>query len=73
MVFHDVNIFTATEAQLQRVSEMGRKFAAYAPHFKGAITAEESVTAMRSVIYKASIEGGSSGSFVSHFGDKQWL
>ncbi|KJZ73134.1 hypothetical protein HIM_07518 [Hirsutella minnesotensis 3608] len=63
----------ATEEQLQRVAAMGNKFAAYAPDFKGAITAKESVTAIDRVISNASIEGGSGGSFVSHLGSQQWL
>lgn len=51
----------------------GERFQAYAPHFKGAATVEESVTSVLSVMDKASIEGGSAGSFVSHFGNKQWM
>jgi hypothetical protein len=53
--------------------EMGRKFATYAPHFTGPLTPEQSVTAVRDVIEKASIEAGSAGAFVSHLGNKQWL
>jgi hypothetical protein len=45
----------------------------YAPHFKGPITPEESVRHVREVWEKASIEGGSGGAFVSHFGNKQWV
>ncbi|KAM4056358.1 short chain dehydrogenase [Hirsutella rhossiliensis] len=63
----------ATEEQLQRVAEMGKKFATYAPHFTRPLTPEESVTAIREVIVKASIEAGSAGSFVSHLGNQQWL
>ncbi|KAF1922279.1 putative short chain dehydrogenase [Didymella exigua CBS 183.55] len=49
------------------------KLAAYAPHFKGPISTEESVRAVRSVWEKASIENGNGGAFVSHLGNKQWV
>jgi hypothetical protein len=49
------------------------KFAAYAPHFKGPISAEESVNAVLSVAERASVEGGDGGAFISHLGNKQWL
>jgi NAD(P)-dependent dehydrogenase (short-subunit alcohol dehydrogenase family) len=64
---------SATEEQLQATAGMGVKFASYAPHFKGPITPAESVSAILGVIAGASIESGSAGSFVSHFGNKQWL
>ncbi|KAJ6438619.1 Hsp70 nucleotide exchange factor FES1 [Purpureocillium lavendulum] len=63
----------ATDEQLQKVAAMGAKFATYAPHFKGPISTEESVTAIDRVILNASVEGGSGGSFVSHLGTQQWL
>lgn len=49
------------------------RFAEYAPHFKGPITPEQSVTAVKSVIANASIEKGNGGDFISHLGNKQWL
>jgi hypothetical protein len=49
------------------------KLASYAPHFKGPITPEESVKAVRSVWEKASIEEGYGGAFISHLGNKQWV
>lgn len=49
------------------------KLATYAPHFKGPISTEESVRAIRSVWDKASIENGDGGTFVSHLGNKQWV
>jgi hypothetical protein len=49
------------------------KLASYAPHFKGPITPEESVKAVRSVWEKASIENGHAGAFISHLGNKQWV
>ncbi|KAK5654588.1 hypothetical protein OQA88_7217 [Cercophora sp. LCS_1] len=62
-----------TEEQKQKVGGMVQKFAAYAPHFKGPITPEESVAAVRSVIENASVEKGNGGEFLSHLGNKQWL
>jgi hypothetical protein len=58
---------------LKGFAEMVKAFQVYAPHFTGPITPEESAKAVLSVINKASIESGSGGSFVSHFGNKQWL
>jgi hypothetical protein len=49
------------------------KFAAYAPHFKGPMSAEDSVKAVLGVVEKASLEGGYGGAFISHLGNKQWL
>ncbi|KAK4546574.1 hypothetical protein LTR36_001791 [Oleoguttula mirabilis] len=51
---------------------MGAAFASYAPHFKGPITAEESVKLQMEVISKATVDT-MGGAFVSHFGNKQWL
>lgn len=51
---------------------MARRFADYAPHFKGPITSEESVRMVVDVIERATVETFGGG-FVSHFGDKQWL
>ena len=49
------------------------KFGAYAPHFKGPMSAEESVKAVLGVVEKASLEDGYGGAFISHLGNKQWL
>jgi hypothetical protein len=49
------------------------KFAAYAPHFKGPISAEESVKAVMGVAERASVEDGNGGAFISHLGNKKWL
>jgi NAD(P)-dependent dehydrogenase (short-subunit alcohol dehydrogenase family) len=65
--------FTVTEEQMKSLMTMGAKFAQYAPHFTGPITAEESIKLMLSVIEGASIEKGDAGAFVSQFGNKQWL
>ena len=53
--------------------EQVKKFSAYAPHFKGPITPEESVRMVMEVIEKASLEKGDGGAFVSQFGNKQWI
>ncbi len=52
---------------------MAAKIGAYAPHFKGPATPEEAVMDVLSVINKASVAGGDGGTFVSHFGNKQWV
>lgn len=52
---------------------MMKQFAAYAPNFKGPITAEESVGHMLDVIYRADVNKGYGGAFLSHYGNKQWL
>lgn len=52
---------------------MFQKFLAYSPQFKGPVTPEAAVKDVISVWEKASIDGGSGGSYVSHFGNKQWL
>lgn len=49
------------------------KFAAYAPHFTGPITPQESVNLMLKLFEKSSISNGNGGTFVSQFGNKQWL
>lgn len=53
--------------------EMAAKFVNYAPHFRGAISTDESVKAVLSVADNASVEKGDGGTFVSHLGNKQWL
>lgn len=47
-------------------------FQAYAPTFKGSISPEQSVDMVLKVIDEATVEK-SGGSFVSHYGNKQWL
>lgn len=61
-----------SEEQAKGAIAMGAKFAEYAPHFKGPITPEESVKKLIPIIENASAEKDG-GSFVSHFGNKQWL
>ncbi|KPM37616.1 hypothetical protein AK830_g8975 [Neonectria ditissima] len=59
--------------QQAKLQSMLGKFVAYAPDFKGPITVEESVKAVLSVTYNASLEKGDGGAFVSHHGNKQWI
>jgi len=63
----------AAASNPEGVAELGKKLASIAPHFKGPITAEESITAMLKVIGESSVEKGQGGAFISHFGNKQWL
>jgi len=62
-----------SQEELQGLMAFAGKLASYAPHFKGPITPEESVKAVRSVWEKASIENGHGGAFISHLGNKQWV
>lgn len=48
-------------------------FVEYAPNFKGPVPPEAAVKDVISVIEKASVETGDGGSFVSHYGNQQWL
>lgn len=49
------------------------KLQAYAPHFAGKSELESAVKAVISVIEKSSVPAGDGGSYISHFGNKQWL
>ncbi|KAI1385382.1 NAD(P)-binding protein [Hypoxylon trugodes] len=62
-----------SERELENLGKVGQQFANYAPHFKGAITPEESVRLMLDIINRATVENGYGGTFVSQFGNKQWL
>ncbi|PTB37196.1 uncharacterized protein TrAFT101_010932 [Trichoderma asperellum] len=63
----------ATPEQMVKAGGMFQKFLAYSPQFKGPATPEAAVKDVISVWEKASIDGGSGGSYVSHYGNKQWL
>lgn len=52
---------------------MGKKFAEWAPHFTGPLTPEQSIDAVLTVIDEKSVENGDGGSFISHWGNKEWL
>lgn len=70
---YSANLDVATPEQGARATALMGKFAEYAPHFKGPITAEESIRLVLSVVYKSSLADGLGGGFVSQFGNKQWL
>jgi hypothetical protein len=61
-----------TEEELEGVKQMISAFKVYAPDFEGPITPEKSVDMVMKVVDEASVEK-SGGSFVSHYGNKQWL
>ncbi|KAK3392117.1 hypothetical protein B0T20DRAFT_74646 [Sordaria brevicollis] len=63
----------STPEQVNVFGGLVGKLVAYAPHFKGPITPEESVKAVRAVWEEASVEEGWGGAFVSHLGSKQWV
>ncbi|KEY70107.1 hypothetical protein S7711_08637 [Stachybotrys chartarum IBT 7711] len=63
----------ATEEQMAKVQEEFKKFAAYAPDFKGPMSAEEAIKAVLTVVDSSSLEGGRGGAMLSHKGNKQWL
>ncbi|PKY06703.1 putative short chain dehydrogenase [Aspergillus campestris IBT 28561] len=72
--FVEVGRYTdVTPEEAQGMTGFVGNLLAYAPHFKGPITPEESVRHIRSTWEKASIEGGFGGAFVSHLGNKQWV
>ena len=58
---------------MKAFQEMSAKFAAYAPHFTGPITPQESVGHMLKVFARSSVDSADAGTMVSHFGNKQWL
>ncbi|KAK0619548.1 hypothetical protein B0T14DRAFT_430854 [Immersiella caudata] len=62
-----------TEEQKAKIGGIVGKFSQYAPGFKGPLTPVESVSMMRGVVEKASIEGGMGGAFVSQHGNDIWL
>ncbi|KAL2822393.1 NAD(P)-binding protein [Aspergillus granulosus] len=62
-----------TPEQLEGFTKMAQQFATYAPSWTGPITPKESVEHLLDVIYRADINKGYAGSFLSHYGNKQWL
>jgi hypothetical protein len=64
---------TVSEEDGAKLAKQGAKFVAYAPHFTGPLTPEESVKAVLDVVEKASLANGDGGAYLSHFGNKQWL
>ncbi len=58
---------------MQTVLATVEKFQRYAPYWTGPATADTAVQSVLSVIDRASVRTGDSGSFVSQYGNKQWL
>ncbi len=58
---------------MKGLQDLAGKFAAYAPHFTAPATPQESVNDMLKLFERSSIKNGNGGTFVSHFGNKQWL
>lgn len=58
---------------MPKVGEIMKKLNAFAPHFTGPGTAEAAIRDVLSVIDRSSVKNGNGGTFVSHFGNKQWL
>jgi hypothetical protein len=56
-----------------KLAVQGAKFLAYAPHYTGQSLPVDSVRDVLSVVEKSSLENGNGGTYVSHFGNKQWL
>ncbi|KAJ5788657.1 hypothetical protein N7457_003647 [Penicillium paradoxum] len=63
----------ATEEQMQGLGGLLGSLAQFAPGFAGPSPPEPAVKAVISVMENASVEKGDGGSFLSHFGNKQWL
>lgn len=59
--------------QVSAAMAQGAKFQQYAPHFTGATTPEVAVGQVLAVVERMSIKTGDAGTFVSQFGNKQWL
>ncbi|CAO2647874.1 Nn.00g087960.m01.CDS01 [Neocucurbitaria sp. VM-36] len=56
-----------------KVMEMVEKFKVYAPHFTGPAQPNDAAIDVLNVAQKASVANGDGGSYVSHFGNKQWI
>lgn len=56
------------------VKKQGDAFKAYAPHYTGFSTPAHSVEKILTQVYKASLEEGYGGEFISHLGKgEKWL
>ncbi|KAJ4329301.1 hypothetical protein N0V84_000196 [Fusarium piperis] len=62
-----------TQEQTKKALHLASKFVSYAPNFRGPSSPEDSAKAVLGVMFEASLEKGSSGSFVSRYGNKQWM
>jgi hypothetical protein len=61
----------ATPEEIASFQEMIKQFQAWVPNWKGPIAPAESVSHMRKVIESVAVRD--SGTFLSHWGNKQWL
>ncbi|EEU43443.1 uncharacterized protein NECHADRAFT_95010 [Fusarium vanettenii 77-13-4] len=62
-----------TEEKTQKALRLASKFVNYAPDFRGPSSPEHSAKAVLGVMFEASLKKGDSGSFVSRYGNKQWM
>ncbi|OAG16231.1 NAD(P)-binding protein [Alternaria alternata] len=63
-----------SEDDQRKLGIMSQKFMDYSPDFKGAITPEESVKAVLSVVESSSVANGDGGAFLSHLGKgEKWI
>jgi len=71
--YYRFNSVAVTDEEKQKLAEISGKFKLYAPHFTGPDTAEVAIRQMLSVINRSSVKAGDGGSWVSQYGNKQWL
>ncbi|KAL6353711.1 hypothetical protein LRP88_12699 [Fusarium phalaenopsidis] len=62
-----------TEEKTQKALRLASKFVDYAPNFRGPSSPEDSAKAVLGVMFESSLEKGDNGSFVSRYGNKQWM
>ncbi|RYP14781.1 hypothetical protein DL765_006137 [Monosporascus sp. GIB2] len=62
-----------SEEQQDGLRRVTQGVVAYAPNFSGPSSPEEAARRVLSVVHDAKFEVGDSGSFVSQFGNKQWV
>jgi len=71
---HKLTKSLVSEDDQRKLGIMSQKFMDYSPDFKGAITPEESVKAVLSVVESSSVANGDGGAFLSHLGKgKKWI
>jgi hypothetical protein len=61
------------EEDKSRLAALATKFMLFAPDWKGPMAPAESASAVLALAYRASIENGHGGSFVSRHGDRNWM
>lgn len=67
------NSITASEEENQALYAIGEKFKKVSADFNGPTAADVTIGQVMAVIEKASVEAGDGGTWVSQFGNKQWL